>query len=228
MKVALMLLTYSDDPKGPRSYYAYRTLEAALDNISTSHDLLIHIADDGSHVGHIGTLASLLLARGLEYTISDANRGGYGRSYNLATQTCHHFADYVLPLEDDWELTKELKLDPLIDALEERPEFGCIRLGYLGSQKSLVGKIEYSAGQTFLHFLREHSQEPHIWTGHPRLESVAWQKKVGEWPEGIDPGSTELTVSNKPAARDGVLWPMDLVRGYGDLFAHIGTVQAPR
>ena len=117
-----------------------------------------------------------------------------------------------------------LKLDPLVAALQEE-QFGCIRMGYVGWTQELRSKFTSIAGQHFLSF-DPSSEEPHVWAGHPRLETREWQRFVGPWPEGYDPGTTEMLVAQRPEARQGVVWPIDLIHPYGNLFVHIGTHQA--
>lgn len=221
--VCVLLLTYD------RLEYAKRTLRSALDNIHYSGKLSVHIADDGSSQEY----RDVLYAIADEYdhvqgvTITNAERGGYGKNYNMATQVVHAFADIVLPLEDDWELTRPLDLDPLVLALADS-RIGCIRMGYIGYTQELRGKFVYCADipMQFL-LLDAESTEPHVWSGHPRLETREWQRGVGLWVEDApNPGATEFAVVHRPQARQGVVWPVDLIYARGDLFAHIGTVQA--
>lgn len=228
MTVCIILLTYAPDANHPRAQYARKTLTSALHHVKTSHDLYVHISDDGSGQDHINMLENICIMHGTSYTVSNAQRSGYGASYNLATQVCHGRADYFLVLEDDWELVHELDLDPLIKALEEG-ELGCIRLGYIGWTQELTGTIIKAGDRTYLKF-NPSSAEPHVWAGHPRFETVAFQRKIGPWPEGLNPGTTEFTVAKREEAREGVGWPMDMdIRAsqtHASLFAHIGAVQA--
>lgn len=219
-KICLLLLTFE------RRDYAERTLRSALENIRWPEPLSVHIADDGSNQEHRNFLYELAMGysnvQGV--SVTNAERGGYGKSYNLALQVVHQFAEFILPLEDDWELRQVLDLEPLVAALEE-DIFGCIRMGYLGSTQPLRGEICYAAMHTYLR-LDPASPEPHVWAGHPRLETREWQRKVGPWPEGLDPGSTEFSVACRKEAREGVVWPLDLIKPSGDLWHHIGTIQA--
>lgn len=220
--LAVVLLTYASSVKSPRHEYAVRTMEALVKYVRYSGNIHWHIADDGSPEEHI-----LALHPPGGATVTSANRSGYGASFNLATQALHSTCKYYLMVEDDWELTRELNLDPLVAALDEG--LNCIRLGYVGWTQDLWGKFIAKANQTFL-LLDSESPEPHVWSGHPRLETVDFQRRVGPWPEGLDPGSTEFTVAKRTAAREGIAWPMDLgIRAgqvHGTLFAHIGAVQA--
>lgn len=219
--LVIVILTYASGVDSPRHLYAVKTLEALEKYVKYSGNIHWHIADDGSPKEHILPLRK----DGTTLTCSD--RRGYGANFNLATQYLHNSYDYFLMVEDDWELTKELNIDPLIEALDEG--VGCIRLGYLGWTQELRGTIVAKAKQTFL-ALDPDSAEPHVWSGHPRLETKEFQRLVGPWPEGLDPGTTEFVVSQRAEARYGVVWPLDLgIRAgqiQGTLFAHIGAVQA--
>lgn len=219
--ICILLLTYD------RLDYAQRTLNA-LGNLQYSGRLTLHVADDGSPEGYVQRLLPTWPALvGTEIScVSQTNseRGGYGRNYNLALQKVHPAYEIVLPLEDDWELQRQLDLDPLVRALRES-EVGCIRMGYVGYTQPLSGEFRYVAEHHYL-LLDAASLEPHVWAGHPRLETREWQRAVGPWPEGLDPGSTEFTVAQRPEARSGVAWPLDLIHPRGDLWAHIGTRQA--
>jgi hypothetical protein len=226
-KVYLVLLTYAGSADSPRAEYAHITLENALENIVTSHDLIVHIADDGSDPKHIKALTKIAKDSKFDVSHTNANRGGYGASFNLATQYCHYTGDYFIMLEDDWKLVNTLDLDPLIEALDAG--LGCIRLGYLGWTNPLHGTIKKYANQSFLEF-DPNSEETHVWSGHPRIETVAYQRRVGPWPEGIGPGETEFAVANRSEARIGVAWPLDASinasQQYANMFAHIGAIQA--
>jgi len=222
--VSILLLTYEDGHR----LTAERTLRSVLDRISYSGRLAMHIADDGSQDGHVPALR--LLAGGYRQIATvgstDASRGGYGRSYNLATQQIHLGSEVVLVLEDDWELTRDLNLDPLVATLyDPDPAVKVIRLGYLGFTQELRGRmVSTRAGLAIM--LDPDSPEPHVAAGHPRLEAVAYQRAVGPWAEGLAPGATEWEWCRRPAAREGVIWPLDLgpaSQRADSLFVHIGA-----
>lgn len=226
--VTVLLLTYEDGER----HTAARTLGALMDNMRYDGPLNLHVADDGSIPGHVDEL--LEIASSIPYfdqiTSTNAERGGYGRSYNLATQVIHDTgADIVLPLEDDWELSRALDLGPLVESLDGQYRGGgvlleCIRLGYLGFTNPLYANLFHSpAGPMAM--LDQHSIETHVFAGHPRLETVRFEKNVGPWPEGMRAGETEVEVAHRSQARIGIAWPFDLgpasMRG-DSLFAHIG------
>lgn len=218
-RLTIMLLTYSPGLESPRSKYAARALAETLFHLRTSCDISVHIADDGSPEEHRRFLRQVAFDSIGEVEVSETNsqRRGYGASYNLATQAIHNSTDYVLPLEDDWVLTKDFNIDGHLRALDHGI-FGCVRLGYLGTTQTLIAHAIHVAGETYWN-LHADSPEPHVFAGHPRLETVAWERSVGPWPEGLGPGETEFEVAKR--ARTGIVWPVD-----GGRWHHVGTVQA--
>lgn len=217
--IVIVLLTYN------RLAYAQRTLQSTADNLRASEPFWLHIADDGSSQQYRDTLIEhARQLYGDNVSATNAERGGYGASYNLATQVVHPLADLILPLEDDWELARPLDLDPVAAVLRDGI-FGCVRLGYIGCTQELRGSFVSARGLWWLG-LDPESPEPHVFAGHPRLEHREWERTVGPWPEGQPAGVTEFSVAHRPEARTGVAWPVDLLLARGDAFAHIGSTQA--
>lgn len=225
-RCTVVLLTYEDGLRNT----AERTLRAALDGLRYSGELAVHIADDGSVPGHVAALRAI--AGGYPHVVacgaSDAQRRGYGASWNLATQQVHLGGPgIVLPLEDDWVLSRPLDLDPLVETLDDWGRYGvrCIRLGYLGFTQPLRGEVAHTPAGPVLRFDPD-SPERHICAGHPRLETTAFERAVGPWAEGLAPGATEFDWCHRREARIGVAWPMDLgpasMRA-DSLFVHIGA-----
>lgn len=218
-RLVAVLLTYN------RVEYAEHTLASFYKHVSPKPPL--HIADDGSPDGYVRRLGTLALHAGAPVvTVSNSGRGGYGKNVNLATQVVHALADYAFMLEDDWELLHPLDLHEYIADMEALPEIDCIRLGYLSWTQPMWGKLACGPVRKYL-LLDGNSPEPHVFAGHPRLERVSYQREVGPWPEGLDPGQTEFATAHIQRARHGVAWPLglDAREGYG-LFAHIGTERA--
>lgn len=219
--IAVVLFTYE------RMEYAKKTL-AALSKLSApGESLWLHIADDGSSQEYRDAL--LLQGRkqfGENVSVTNSERQGYGASYNAAMAYLHSRGDVdiILPLEDDWSLTKKLDLSPIINVLRGGL-FGCVRLGYIGTTQELRAKFVSAEGMYWLS-LDPDSPEPHVFAGHPRLEIVEWEKLVGPWPTGMSAGQTEFAVAHRREARMGVAWPVDLVHPAGGLFVHIGTERA--
>lgn len=199
----------------------------SLKNLKTRESIHFHIADDGSGDDYVSELANIVekTLGDVSITMTNSNDQGYGANYNLAMQVTHNLnADVVLALEDDWELSRELNIDPIIQALRE-DVFRCVRLGYVGYTQSLMARFVSFANMNWLEF-SEFSSEPHVFTGHPRLETINFQKEVGVWPIGLGAGATEFEVAHRREARIKVGWPVDLVSPYGDAFVHVGTEHA--
>lgn len=220
--IAVLLLTC--DRPAERKQYARRCLYS-LRNLRASEPLWLHVADDGSDPSWREELMEKALSLfGQNLSVTDAGGSGYGGSYNLATQLIHQVVDLVLPLEDDWELVRELNVDPVAGVLRDGL-FGCIRMGYVGFTQELRASFVWGRGLHWL-TLAPDSPEPHVFAGGPRLETVQWERDVGPWIEGQPPGVTEFEVAHRAEARAGVGWPVDLIYPRGDAFVHIGTEQA--
>ena len=240
-KVGVMFLTYTPSMDHPRVEYARRCLVKLCQNLRFQDGMMrVHIADDGSPPEHVVKLREIVIRyTGQEPTISVTSHMGYGANYNLGTQSLHHLVDYVMPIEEDWELMREFDVSNLVRALEDAPRafgdwgdpdyIGCIRLGYLGWTERVTGWLTQLAGQTFFRF-DDKSLENHVFAGHPRIETVEFEQRVGPWPEGLQAGYTEMEVCKRPQARQGVAWPLDAdinaSQDYCRLFAHVGEVQA--
>lgn len=217
--ICVMLITYD------RFDVARRTLEAIASNLRCSEEVWMHIADDGSSQDYRDELVGI--ARSLydkNVSITNSNRTGYGGNYNTATQIVHEMTDIVLPLEDDWELRRELQVDPMVRVLRAGI-FNCVRLGYIGYTDELRGIFRSHEGMQWLE-LDPSSPERHVFAGHPRLETVAFEKAVGPWPEGMQQGLTEMVIADRPESRQKVAWPVDLIHPVGDLFGHTGALKA--
>jgi len=218
--IGVILLTYK------RLEYAKTTISSFFENTKTEAKIHFHIADDESPDGYVDELQQLVYKYNPEsITTSISHREGYGQNYNLATQTIHQLADYIFVLEDDWKLTREFPIDKYVKVLQDEEVVNSIRFGYIGYTQQLRGIFVPSHGEQFL-LLDEYSPERHVFAGHPRLEKKQYQIDVGEWPINVDPGTTEHIVAGRVKARRGVLWPIDFVHPRGDLFVHIGSVQA--
>ena len=219
VRLCVVLLTYN------RLEYATRTLDSFYEYVTPKVHL--HIADDGSPNGYVDELAKVAKEVGApSITVSNSERGGYGRSFNLATQTTHELADACFVLEDDWCALRPLDLRELAADLDALPGIDCIRLGYLGWTQPMGGRLVAGPNYKYLE-LDPNSPEPHVFAGHPRLERVSYQREVGPWPENVNPNETEFLVAHYRRARQGVAWPLgiDAREGYG-IFCHIGTERA--
>lgn len=202
-------------------------------------DIHVHIASDGDDPDYVNTLCMVAGQYGKPFTVSNSGGKGYGANYNLAMQTVHMTlgVQWILPLEDDWELVRPLNVEPLLELLsrddyQDKIEpadmnptpylIGCVRMGYIGYTQALSSTFIKYKGSHYLLFDHE-SAEPHVFAGHPRIETVKWERELGPWPEGLAPGRTEWEVAHRSRSREGIVWPIDLIKPCGDAFVHIGT-----
>ena len=209
-KVAILVITYK------RTALAARTIQGVLDHLVYPHEKLRwHIADDGSPEAHIVALKSLIDSYPI--TISNTNRRGVGASMNVGSIECLKKADYILWLEDDWELTHSFDLRPCVELLSTYEQIGMVRLGYISP--GIVGTLVSGNGHLWW---RLDKGPTYTFTGHASLRHRRFLEAYMPYREDLTPGETELhmcgTFNNKPGP--GVVYPA-YVGEYGP-FAHIG------
>lgn len=241
-RLAVMLITAG------RIEYAVDTLRSTAVNLRHDGPVHWHIADDSDDDAYVARLHDLIATLRPEdaVTVSRVRARAYGANYNAATQVVHAYGDYVLVLEDDWRLLRPLDTAPILKmltceghqdkgewswAVPPPPEFRAqsVRLGYLGYQWEMDAHL-FKTDEYLWMGLCPDSKEQCVAAGHPRIETVAYQRHVGPWNETTNPGMTELDWVQRPAARQGVVWPLTLVSlsnsVTGDMYAHIGTVRS--
>lgn len=227
--IVITMTTYAPlgDLGNVRRQYAEQTMAAVAKHLRSSEPLHWHTADDGSppeYREHLWNLSREYF--GDRVSITNSERRGYGGNVNSASQVTHSLPGISanLMVEDDWELTRDLDFDPLVAVLKNEPRIGCIRMGFIGYTHPLRAEFVHTEGQHMLLF-DPMSPSQYVFSGGPRLETVAWARSVGPWPEHERAGETELLVCGRMAARTGVAWPIELVGPRGGLFEHIGTHQ---
>lgn len=219
--IVVVLLTYE------RSELAEITLRSLWKNLSVPNGIWLHIADDGSSQEYRDNLLALAQSLyGENVSMTNSERAGYGGNYNKALPIVHEIAPLILPLEDDWELSRSLDLAPVIGVLE-MGDFNCVRLGRMGWTHELRTRFVWAQDLHWLE-LDPSSLEYHVFAGGPRLETVEFERVLGPWPEGIPPGETELVVSGRVLSRQKIAWPVSLIKPPGDAFVHIGSTPASR
>lgn len=205
--VKVLLITYK------RTDLACRTIQGVKQYVKYP-SLSWHIADDGSPPEHI---AALKQAIGEDVPTTNAERKGVGRSMNLGMRECLLHAEFILWLEDDWEICEEFNLEPCVQAMIERTHIGMARLGYLSP--GLEAELISAAGHLFW---RLKKGPTYTFTGHASLRHKRFCEAYGPYQEGLAPGETELymcgTVNNKPGP--DVVVPSWI--GEWGVFGHIG------
>lgn len=156
---------------------------------------------------------------GVELIGGHSARLGYGANANRAQETVRKYSPITLWLEDDWELRQDLDLYRYVCLLGERNELGMVRLGYLNL--NMRGAVFGHGGALYWQLDRE--ADPYVFTGHPSLRHQRFRDSYGLYPEGLNPGETELGMALKfrQGRGPGIVWPAAL--GESGPFAHIGT-----
>lgn len=208
--IVVIFLTYA------RTEYAVRSIRAAIRYLR-GPEMRWYVADDGSEPAHLAAVTSELsgqLSAGWH-----SERMGYGASANKAWHIAHEFGDLSLFLEDDWELERELDLTPYAQLLECRPDIGMVRLGYLNLH--MRGDVFGENGR--LYWLLDRTADPYVFTGHPSLRHRRFREDYGAYPEGLNPGATELgyALQYRNGKGSEIVWPASM--GEWGCFAHIGT-----
>jgi hypothetical protein len=138
--MAACLLTYE------RTEYAVRTVQSVCRNLQYEN-LAWYIADDGSRPEHVSEIVSALEAENAKIFGSHSERLGPGPSWNLAIEKSLEQADFILWLEDDWELSVDLQVEPYVKLMQEVPKVGMVRLGHMA-----IGLDLYSVGHDGVHY----------------------------------------------------------------------------
>ncbi len=207
--VCCLLTTYN------RTNLAVRTIEGVQQHLIYPKERLAwHIADDGSNEQHSGLLKRLC---GSDTSYTNSERRGVGRSMNLAMETVLQRADYILWLEDDWELTRDFDLRPCVQLLAENEAVGMVRLGYISP--GIGGDLISGAGHLWW---RLHRGPTYTFTGHASLRHKRFCKVYGNYQEGLTPGETELWYCGKFNGTPGPEIVVPAFTGEWGAFGHIG------
>lgn len=209
-KISVLLITYK------RTEIALKTIRALKEHLIYPRELIHwHIADDGSSKEHIQSLVNEIE----DYcSFSDAKRKGVGHSMNLGMAACLEYSNYILWLEDDWQLTKPYNIDLHIKMLQEWPTVGMIRLGYISP--GIKGELISAANQ--LWWLLDKGPQ-YTFTGHAALRTREFCNAYGQYPTDRTPGQTELYMCGTFNGKKGpaIVVPADM--GTYGLFGHIGN-----
>lgn len=223
--LAILLLTYK------RTDLSIRTIESTVKNLQYPKELISwYVCDDGSPKKEFNQVIDCLKDNGQQILGSHnrriRNEGQEdtffaGKSYNLGLGICHQNTDFVLVLENDWELERELDLIPYVKLLQEREDVGAVsfRILSVGADVHTVGH----AGRVYLKYLRT---TQYAFSGNPYIRHARFTKYYGWFTEDCNPGNMELQQDDKyrlATAEDAPqIWrPVDISVWGG--WAHIGS-----
>lgn len=213
--IVIIVLTFQ------RTEYALKTIESAIKHLKYP-DLRWYVSDDGSKPEHYQSVMEML--KGQNVIGSHSEKLGYGGGANKAWHIAHEHADLTLFLEDDWNLERELDLTHYAKLLMDYRDIGMVRMGYL----NLNMKGQCIGRDGHLYWLLDRNADSYVFTGHPSLRHRRYREAYGPYPEGLNPGNTELAYASQYRyAQFGgpeIVWPAEL--GEWGPFGHIGAVQS--
>lgn len=211
--VAIVFLTYA------RTHYALRTIESVINRLRVPGRLCWYLADDGSEDVHVASCLREL--EGQDVIGMHSERIGYGAGANRAWHVAHDHADITLWLEDDWELKKPLDVSPYVTMLNERDDVGMIRIAHLS-----INLHAKTVGYRGNHYLLFDWDRQYTFSGNPSLRHRRAREYWGPYPEGLNPGDTEIAYDSQVRNAQGpaIVWPVDL-GGWG-VFGHIGELKS--
>lgn len=194
--VAIGVVTYK------RTEMALRTILSTIENLQYPKDRRVwYIADDGSGGNHMSSILDLLNLHGEKIIGHHTDRWRHpgqenthhaGIGWNKCLGICHQASDFVLWLEDDWELEKPFNLVPYVKLLQEREDVGMcsFRILSTGADVHTVGHtIEGYGGQIYLQYDRT---TQYAYSGNPSLRHARYTKRYGVFAEDRNPGLIEL------------------------------------
>jgi hypothetical protein len=204
-----VLITTFDKGDGRRTGCLTNTVQGILNGIQPAYpELFWIIADDGSpnQEQHLSDSLKMLSNNYQNYIVTDSERGGVGKSKNIALEKAFEQSPYVLILEDDWLLSRPLNLSPFVDVLRDNKETGIVRFGYLGGEMD----ARYKSYNDISFWELGRGSGVYIYSGQVSLRHKRFYDICGYHPEGVTPGEEELEfckryngTNNAPS----ILWP---------------------
>lgn len=222
-KLSILLLTYK------RTDLSIRTIESTVKNLLYPKELISwYVCDDGSPKKEFEKVMRCLEENGQNiigfHNKRIRNEGQEdtffaGKSYNLGLGICHQNTDFVLVLENDWELERGLELVPYVKLLQEREDVGAVsfRILSVGADVHTVGHD----GRIYLKYLRT---TQYAFSGNPYIRHARFTKHYGWFAEDRNPGLMELQQDDQYRLAVGdapEIWrPVDI--SVWGAFSHIG------
>lgn len=221
--IAICLFTYN------RFDYARRTV-AAIRHHFKYDNYAYFIGDAGSDPDELARFMGLF--DDLEERVMYSHSGPYGagQNWNMAINAALEKTDFFVRLEDDWELLADFDPTAHVEILQQDADIGLIRWGNLPIELSLETQGRH--GHMFLQVLPTRN---YFYSGNPHLTHRRFWDYYGQYPEGLEPGWTE--VGYDEIVRSKAMPDYEHLRPYpkilltptawgNGLFGHIGTVKS--
>jgi hypothetical protein len=216
--LAIVLVTYA------RTDLAVRTIRGISEYLVWPKDKRAwFVNDDGSAPEHVNAIRQALLEGGENLQFINTHRFGggtynCGHGWNLALGNAHQYADYVLLVEDDWELRNPLDITRYVKMLGEREDVGLVRLGTLA-----VGNWVQIVGHEGVHYLAYSKDQPYAYSGNPSIRHTRFTGTYGFFAEDRNPGDIEIDYDWRVRHNEGPgIWRPAEINPWG-AFHHIGT-----
>lgn len=218
--LSIALVTYK------RTSLAVRTIQSTIENLNYPKELIgWFVGDDGSPKEHERVVRKALDGqRMIEYSNerwrNDGEENTYfsGQVWNHILGVAHQHSDFVLWLEDDWEMENKIELEPYIRMLQEREDVGMVTFRMLN-----IGADVHVVGHKDIIYLQYQRSTPYAYCGHPSLRHARFVRYYGWFHEQRSPGEIELDMDSRyREMMDGPLvWRPAMLDQWGG-WHHIG------
>lgn len=217
-RLPIVLLTYM------RTEEALRTIQGICDHLGYEKELRCwYIADDGSPPEHVGKLLQCLDKNGEKILGFHNERYSpfTGKGWNRGLGVAFQNSDYVMVMEDDWELPASFDIHPYVEMLAQREDVGMVRLSGLA-----VGNTVDIVGHNGHHYLQYHRDKQYAYSGNPHIRHARFMHAYGWYSEEeLNPGELELNFDGRFRAAEGPeIWRPADIPGWG-IFRHIGEMR---
>ena len=174
-RVAVIIPTYR------RSSLVLDTVEHLQDHLKYDGKIHYYIGDDSPDEDTRNLFSEAALEN---VFLLQSPRRGLGANLNCLLEATRKF-EYVLQMDDDHWLVKDLDITRHVEYMVSMPQVGCVRLMGIGGHR-------YNAE---LHgsywWLRWDSPELYLTSNHPHLKRRSFHDAFGMYEEGLRLGETE-------------------------------------
>lgn len=227
-RVAIGLVTYE------RTEMALMTIRSTLRNLEyPKENIGWYVADDGSRPEHMQAIMELLeqenqviIGQHSERLRHEGQENTHhaGMGWNKCLGLCHQWSDFVLWLEDDWDLDEPLVLAPYVDLLQSREDIGICTFRIL-----TVGADLHTEGYAGQMYFRYDRSTQYAFSGNPYLRHARYTTRYGWFAEDRNPGLMELHQDDQyRLAMEGPwIWRPVRISQWGS-WKHIGNIKTWR
>lgn len=170
-----------------RTGYLYHTINC-IRKYTTYPNIEIVVSDDGSE--DISLLKKVCRKLKVDQLILN-NHGGMGSNFNAAIRACK--GDYILHMEDDWELMPVCNdyIQECLEAFDKHETLGMIRLQHW--RDTDIDQI-FATDKLSILTLKPAGMI-YVYTSSPHIKRRSFHEKVGYFEEGRTAGDTETIMA---------------------------------